>query len=73
MSQKDGGMPEFTSRPETPKLRVEVREQILRKENAMNALETLVILFALRLALPFGALLLLGEWIRSREPRRFGM
>ncbi len=40
----------------------------------MNALETLVILFAFRLVLPFGALLLLGEWIRSREPRRrFGM
>lgn len=39
----------------------------------MNALTTLVLLFAFRLVLPFGALLLLGEWIRSREPRRFGM
>lgn len=39
----------------------------------MNAFETLVLLFAFRLVLPFGALLLLGEWIRSREPRRFGM
>lgn len=39
----------------------------------MNALETLVLLFVLRLVLPLGALLLLGEWARRREPRRFGL
>jgi flagellar biosynthesis protein FliQ len=39
----------------------------------MNALETLVLLFIFRLVLPFGALLLLGEWMHSRESRRFGM
>lgn len=39
----------------------------------MNAIETIALLFVFRLILPFGALLLLGEWIRSREPRRFGM
>ena len=39
----------------------------------MNALETFIILLAFRLVLPFGALLLIGEWIRKREPRRFGM
>lgn len=39
----------------------------------MNAFETLIALFALRLVLPVGALLLLGEWLRRREPRRFGM
>lgn len=39
----------------------------------MNAFETLLALFVLRLALPVGALLLIGEWVRRREPRRFGM
>ena len=39
----------------------------------MNACETIFTLFVFRLILPFGALLLLGEWMRSREPRRFGM
>ena len=39
----------------------------------MNAFETIFTLFLFRLVLPFGALLLLGEWIRSREPRRLGM
>jgi hypothetical protein len=66
---KDGGAPEFTYRLEKPKLRAKDTE----KENAMNAFETVFTLFLLRLVLPFGALLLLGEWIRSREPRRFGM
>ena len=37
----------------------------------MNAFETLGLLFALRLVLPIGLLLLLGEWIRRHEPRRF--
>lgn len=36
----------------------------------MNAIEYLVLLTVLRLILPIGALLLLGEWIRNREPRR---
>ena len=38
----------------------------------MNALVTLILLLTFRLVLPFGALLLLGEWLRSHEPgRRF--
>jgi hypothetical protein len=37
----------------------------------MNAFDYFALLLALRLILPFGALLLLGEWIRSREPRRY--
>lgn len=38
----------------------------------MNAFETIFILVLFRLVLPFGALLLLGEWIRRHGPRRFG-
>lgn len=38
----------------------------------MNALVTLVLLFMFRLILPFGALLLLGEWMRRQQSdRRF--
>lgn len=38
----------------------------------MNALATLILLFTFRLVLPFGAVLLLGEWVRRHEPgRRF--
>jgi hypothetical protein len=37
----------------------------------MNAFETLATLFFLRLVLPIGLLLLLGEWVRNREPRRY--
>jgi hypothetical protein len=36
----------------------------------MNAFETLATLFFLRLVLPVGLLLLLGEWMRRREPNR---
>jgi hypothetical protein len=44
---------------------------ILRKENAMNAPEVLLILFLLRLVIPFGLLLLIGEWVNRRERARF--
>ena len=38
----------------------------------MNALVTIILLFTFRLVLPFGALFLIGEWIRRHEPgRRF--
>lgn len=36
----------------------------------MNALITLTLLFTFRLVLPFGAFLLLGEWLRRHEPGR---
>ena len=36
----------------------------------MNAFDYFALLFALRLILPLGALLLIGEWVRSRESRR---
>lgn len=49
------------------------KKEIHRKENAMNAFETVVVLFALRLVLPIGLLLLLGELVRGREThRRYG-
>ena len=49
------------------------RKEIHRKENAMNAFETVAVLFALRLVLPIGLLLLLGELVRGRElHRRYG-
>lgn len=36
----------------------------------MNALATFILLITFRLVLPFGSLLLLGEWIRRHEPGR---
>jgi len=39
----------------------------------MNAFETVAVLFTLRLVLPIGLLLLLGELVRGRElHRRYG-
>jgi hypothetical protein len=37
----------------------------------MNAPEVLLILFLLRLVIPFGLLLLIGEWVNRRERARF--
>ena len=36
----------------------------------MNAFDIFALLLAFRLILPLGALLLIGEWVRRREPRR---
>ena len=33
----------------------------------MNASEIIVLLFVLRMVLPFGMLLLVGEWLRRKE------
>jgi hypothetical protein len=33
----------------------------------MNASEIIILLFVLRLVLPFGMLLLVGEWLRRKE------
>ena len=41
-----------------------------RKENAMNATELMLILVLIRLVLPFGLLLLIGEWLQSQERSR---
>ena len=43
----------------------------MRKENAMNAFDYVTMFFTLRLFLPIGLLLLLGEWVRVRELRRY--
>ena len=37
----------------------------------MNAIEYVVVFTLVRLVIPVVALLWLGEWVRSREPRRF--
>jgi hypothetical protein len=50
--------------PLTAKLRVKV---LKRKENAMNATEFVLLLTVLRLVIPFGLILLLGELIRRRD------
>ncbi len=36
----------------------------------MNALELVLILTVIRLVVPFGLLLLIGEWIRNHERAR---
>ena len=33
----------------------------------MNGLEIVLLLFVTRLAIPFGALMLVGEWLRRKE------
>jgi hypothetical protein len=38
-----------------------------RKENAMNGAGIIFLLFIVRLVIPFGLLMLLGEWIRRKE------
>lgn len=38
-----------------------------RKENAMNGSEIIFLLFVFRLVIPFGVLLLVGEWLRRKE------
>jgi hypothetical protein len=37
----------------------------------MNAFEYFALLLTFRLILPVGVLLLIGEWVRSRESRRY--
>lgn len=37
----------------------------------MNAIEYIALIAFLRLIVPVAALLWLGEWVRSREPRHF--
>jgi hypothetical protein len=46
-------------------------ESVQEMENAMNAFEVLFTLVFLRLVLPIGLLLLIGEWIQSRRRARF--
>jgi hypothetical protein len=41
------------------------------KENAMNALELMLLFVLIRLILPFGLLLMIGEWIHRYEQVRF--
>jgi len=59
-----GGSPNLLPMPTTAKLRVKVQ---IRKENAMNATEFVLLLTILRLVIPFGLILLLGELIRRRD------
>ena len=50
--------------PPTAKLRVKV---LKRKENAMIATEYILLITILRLVIPFGLILLLGEFVRRRD------
>ena len=37
------------------------------KENTMNGSEIILLLFVFRLIIPFGVLMLVGEWLRRKE------
>ena len=60
-----GSLPNLLPTLSTAKLRS--KALILRKENAMIATEYVLILTVLRLVVPFGLILLLGEFIRRRD------
>ena len=53
--------------PMSPIAKLRVKVFIPRKENAMNATEYVLVLTILRLVIPFGLILLLGELIRRRD------
>ena len=59
-----GWLPNLLPMPLIAKLRVKV---LKRKENAINATEFVLLLTVLRLVIPFGLILLLGELIRRRD------
>ena len=59
-----GWLPNLLPMPLIAKLRVKV---LKRKENAMKATEFVLLLTVLRLVIPFGLILLLGELIRRRD------
>ena len=46
---------------------LDVKENANQKENAMNATEYVLFLSLIRLIIPFGLILLIGEWMRKRE------
>jgi hypothetical protein len=39
----------------------------IKKEYAMNGSEIILLLFVVRLVVPFGVLMLVGEWIHRKE------
>ena len=59
-----GWLPNLLPMSPIAKLRVKV---FMRKENAMNATVIVLLLTILRLVIPFGLVLLLGELIRRRD------
>jgi hypothetical protein len=59
-----GWLPNLLPMTLIAKLRVKV---LKRKENAMKATEFVLLLTVLRLVIPFGLILLLGELIRRRD------
>jgi hypothetical protein len=64
MLKKMGWLPNLLPMSPIAKLRVKV---FMRKENAMNATVIVLLLTILRLVIPFGLVLLLGELIRRRD------
>lgn len=59
-----GDSPNLLPTPPIDKLRVQVQK---RKENAMIATEYVLLLTILRLVIPFGLILLIGELLRRRD------
>ena len=59
-----GWLPNLLPMSPIAKLKVKV---FMRKENAMNATVIVLLLTILRLVIPFGLILLLGELIRRRD------
>lgn len=62
MPMKDGTLTEFTLFSYFHKLEME-----LIKENAMFGIEVILTLTVIRIILPIGLMLLLGEWVRRKE------
>jgi hypothetical protein len=62
---QDRTVTEFTLFSSSLKLRWKVDE----KENAMFGTEVIVVLMLIRILLPLGMLLWIGEWVRRRETR----
>jgi hypothetical protein len=58
----NGGVSEFTSGSYRPKLKAN-----LGKEVAMVGLEVVIILLFVRIILPIGLIMLVGEWVHRRE------
>jgi len=67
MLRKMGSLPNLLPTLSTAKLRLKVL--ILRKENSMIATEFVRRFTILRLAIPFGLILLVGEWFRRRDAK----
>lgn len=65
--KKMGGIPNLLLTFPNHRMRVTKDIQPKRKENAMEAAQFITLLTILRIVVPFGLVLLLGEWLRRHE------